>query len=132
VSEVGFFVGIACIGLQIYLWKTRGPGKILKSIIGYFKPQATEEDVANIGATAEAVEGVEVSGMSAVEILSGVLNVIAALLLIIGTILEIVQLEKQLDKIDEAKANFNKEYENLVRQIQKIGEASEKFRRHNV
>jgi hypothetical protein len=123
-------VGVATVGLQLYQWKTQGPGKILQSIIKVFKPQASEQNLAEMEVTQTSLEAEEITGLTTIDILSGVLAIIGVLLLVVGTILELIQLVDQLHKIEDSKNSFNDNYNEITGKLEQIIDASEKFRRH--
>lgn len=129
VTDVGFFVGLAGIGVQIYSWKVNGPGKIMRAIINKFKSGVGDAEAGELADAQIALEGEEaIEGLSALDIATGVLAVIGVLLLIIGTIIEIVQLSAMLKNINHAKTSFDQDYSSFTKQIQSTIQSSEKFR----
>jgi len=125
---IGQIVGLLSIGVMAYNWKANGVNpfqsfkNLYQRIRGVSVAQAEEA-----AATAEQVSTATVE-VSIVDIINGVLAIVGAILLIITTIISIVQLSDQLNKINDAKSTFDKQYGDAKTQVLSVVESSESFR----
>ncbi|NES77301.1 MULTISPECIES: hypothetical protein [unclassified Okeania] len=130
-ANVGEFVGVLDLLVISHNWAVSGvrPGRFIKAAFQKLT-SSTPVEAAEMTATGEAIE-VETVEISASEAFADVLGVIGVLLLVIGSIIEAVQLDKELDKINSAKKDFNNNYNELVHNVESVVRASEAIRKHS-
>jgi polyhydroxyalkanoate synthesis regulator phasin len=130
-ATVGEIVGVLGLGVMVYNWKVSGlkPGRFLKAAFQKLTA-STPAEAAEMTATGEAIEA-EVVEISAMEAFADVLGVVGLILAVIGGIIEAVELDKELDKINSAKKDFNSNYKKLVNNVESVVRASEGIRKHS-
>ena len=134
-ADIGDAVGVLSIIVMGYNWKANGVNpfasfaKLYQRIASTPSKQITEEEASGDLATSEAVGGATVE-VSVADVLSGVLAIVGLILVIIGTVVEVVELSKALHKVKSARVDFNKQYGSLRSKVQGVIVASEGFRKH--
>ena len=131
IGIAGEIVTLLAMTVMALNWKVNGvpPFRFIRSLIQTTNPNIPDgeaEGAANAGETIEA-ENVEIGYL---DIAGEVLGAIGALLLIVGAIIEAVELSHTLDKIKGFQKDYNHNYTNITKKLSEAISSSEAFRSH--